>query len=63
MLRRYMDVEEANGVMSFNFNFVNKIERKAPSQTFRKRTTVLHGNKLDKKNHIDKSSKYAIKGN
>ena len=50
MLRRYMDVGEANGVMGFNFNFANKIERKAPSQTLGKRTTVLHGNKLDKKN-------------
>ena len=40
--------------------FSNKIERKASSETLRKRTIVLHGNKLDKRIHIGVSSNYAI---
>ena len=40
--------------------FSNKIERKASSETLRKRTIVLHGNKLDKRIHIGVSSNYEI---
>ena len=42
--------------------FLNKIERTVPSETLGKRTIVLHGNKLVERIHVDKSSKYAIKG-
>ena len=42
--------------------FLNKIERTAPFETLGKRAIVLHGNKLDKKIHVDKSSTYGIKG-
>ena len=42
--------------------FYNKIERAAPSEILGKRTIVLHGNRLAKRLHVDKSSKYAIKG-
>ena len=66
---RWSDVEEAKGLMS-NFiwwskiihAFYNKIERAAPSEILGKRTIVLHGNRLAKRFHVDKSSKYAIKG-
>ena len=40
--------------------FSNTTERKTPSETLRKRTIALHGNKLDKGIHIGTSSKYAI---
>ena len=41
---------------------INKIGRKAPSETLGKNTLVLHGDKLDEKIHLDKSSKYTAKG-
>ena len=41
----------------------DKIETTTPSETLGKRTIVLHENKLDEKIHVDKSSKYANKGN
>ena len=41
--------------------FFNKIERKAPSETLGKWTITLHGNKLDERTPVDKSSKYTIK--
>ena len=40
----------------------NKIERTAPFETSGKRAIVFHGNKLDERIHLDKFSKYAIKG-
>ena len=61
------DVKEGKGLMDNSIwwsriihAFSNKIERKASSETLRKRTIVLHGNKLDKRIHIGVSSNYAI---
>ena len=66
---RWIEVEEGKGLMG-NFiwwgktihAFFKKIERKVPSETLRKRTILFHGKKLDEKIHVEKSSKYTIKG-
>ena len=45
------------------YALLNNIQRKAASQALAKRTIVLCRNKLEEKIHVDKSYKYAIKGN
>ena len=42
--------------------FLTKLKKTAPSETLGKRTIALHGNKLDERIPVDKSSKYAIRG-
>ena len=63
-LRSYMDVESTSKKpRAWWAVLFDKIETTTPSETLGKRTIVLHEDKLDEKIHVDKSSKYANKGN